>query len=61
MDDDWVSRSILHLVEEEKFMAEGAGAASLGVLLAVPDILPELRNKKYLSHLLTNVFLYFQL
>lgn len=46
VDDDWVSQGILHLIEEEKFVAEGAGATSLGALLAVPNILPELREKK---------------
>lgn len=45
VDDDWISRAILHLVEYENLVAEGAGATSLSALLAVPDILPELHGK----------------
>ncbi|XP_063831104.1 L-threonine ammonia-lyase-like [Ostrinia nubilalis] len=45
VDDDWIARAILHLVENEKMVAEGAGATSLSALLAVPDVLPELKGK----------------
>ncbi|XP_047033981.1 L-threonine ammonia-lyase-like [Helicoverpa zea] len=44
--DDWTARAILHLMEEEKVIAEGAGAISLGALMSMPDILPELKGKK---------------
>ncbi|KAJ8723861.1 hypothetical protein PYW07_007841 [Mythimna separata] len=44
--DDWTARAILHLIEEEGIVAEGAGAISLGALLNIPNILPELKHKK---------------
>ncbi|CAH0756473.1 unnamed protein product [Diatraea saccharalis] len=45
VDEDWITRAILHLLENENFIVEGAGAVSMSALLAVPDILPELREK----------------
>lgn len=36
---------MLHLTEQEKLVVEGAGAVGLAALLAVPQILPELRGK----------------
>ncbi|KAI8424962.1 hypothetical protein MSG28_006867 [Choristoneura fumiferana] len=45
VDDDWIARAMLHLTEQEKLVVEGAGAVGLAALLAVPQILPELRGK----------------
>ncbi|XP_049877862.1 L-threonine dehydratase catabolic TdcB-like [Pectinophora gossypiella] len=45
VDDDWIMRAILHFAEEEKLVAEGAGATSLSALMAMPNILPELKDK----------------
>ncbi|CAH0400541.1 unnamed protein product [Chilo suppressalis] len=45
VDDDWITRAVLHLVESEKIVVEGAGAVSMSALLAVPEIIPELREK----------------
>lgn len=38
---------MLHLVEEEKLVVEGAAAASLASFMSIPDILPELKEKTY--------------
>ncbi|KAH9639289.1 hypothetical protein HF086_014153 [Spodoptera exigua] len=43
---DFTARAIVHLIEQEKLIAEGAGAISLGALMCMPDILTELRGKK---------------
>ncbi|XP_030029651.2 L-threonine dehydratase catabolic TdcB [Manduca sexta] len=45
VNDDSLTRAILHLAEEEKVITEGAGAISVAALLAAPNILPELQNK----------------
>ncbi|XP_059053345.1 putative threonine dehydratase isoform X1 [Achroia grisella] len=45
VNDDWISRAVLHLTEEERFVADGAGATSLSALFGLPNILPELRGK----------------
>ncbi|XP_045533058.1 L-threonine ammonia-lyase-like isoform X2 [Pieris brassicae] len=45
VNDDCISRAMLHLVEEEKLIVEGAGAASLATFMSMPNILPELRKK----------------
>ncbi|XP_073949974.1 L-threonine ammonia-lyase-like [Choristoneura fumiferana] len=49
VDDDWIARAMLHLTEQEKLVVEGAGAVGLAALLAVPQILPELRGKTVVS------------
>ncbi|XP_026742968.1 uncharacterized protein LOC113504741 [Trichoplusia ni] len=46
VDDDWIARAVLHLLEQENLVSEGAGAIALGSLLCLPDILPELHGKK---------------
>ncbi|XP_075983190.1 L-threonine ammonia-lyase-like [Anticarsia gemmatalis] len=43
--DDWVTRAILQLAEEEQFIAEGAGAVALAAILSEPNVVPELRDK----------------
>ncbi|XP_047512267.1 L-threonine dehydratase catabolic TdcB-like isoform X2 [Pieris napi] len=45
VNDDCISRAMLHLVEEEKLIVEGAGAASLAAFMSMPNILPELKKK----------------
>ncbi|KAJ0173577.1 hypothetical protein K1T71_010726 [Dendrolimus kikuchii] len=45
VDEDWIARAILHMVEEEKIALEGAGVISLAALFAVPNVLTELRGK----------------
>ncbi|XP_035449930.1 L-threonine dehydratase catabolic TdcB-like [Spodoptera frugiperda] len=47
--DDFTARAIVHLIEMEKIIAEGAGAISLGALMCMPDILPELQGKKVVT------------
>lgn len=42
--EEWIALSILHLVETEKCVVEGAGAAGLAAILA--GHLPELKGKK---------------
>ncbi|CAG4954089.1 unnamed protein product [Parnassius apollo] len=45
IDDDWIAKALLHLVEDEKFIAEGAAAAPLASLMALPRALIELKDK----------------
>ncbi|XP_004924564.2 L-threonine ammonia-lyase isoform X1 [Bombyx mori] len=45
VEDNWISRAILHLTEEEKMVTEGAGATALSAFFATPIILPELKGK----------------
>ncbi|CAH1637802.1 unnamed protein product [Spodoptera littoralis] len=47
--DDFTARAIVHLIEMEKIIAEGAGAISLGALMCMPDILTELQGKKVVT------------
>lgn len=43
--EEWISLAILHLVELEKCVVEGAGASGLAAILA--GQLDELKNKKF--------------
>lgn len=43
--EDWIARAILHLVEQERFVVEGAGACPLAAILG--NLVPELKSKKY--------------
>ncbi|KAL0819571.1 hypothetical protein ABMA28_007662 [Loxostege sticticalis] len=45
VNDDWISRAVLHLADDEKIVTEGAGASSFSSLMADPDIVPEIRGK----------------
>ncbi|KAI5633016.1 pyridoxal-phosphate dependent enzyme domain-containing protein [Phthorimaea operculella] len=45
VDDDWIARAVNHMAEEERLVVEGAGATALGALFAMPDLMPELKNK----------------
>ncbi|KAJ2953369.1 hypothetical protein O0L34_g959 [Tuta absoluta] len=45
VDEDWIARAVCHMAEHEKLVVEGAGATSLSVLFAMPNLLPELENK----------------
>lgn len=47
--EDWIARSILHLIEKERLVVEGAGACPLAAILA--DLVPELKTKKYVLRL----------
>lgn len=42
--EDWVMRGILHVIEEEKFVVEGAGATTIATIMA--GLLPNLKGKK---------------
>jgi len=42
---EWIAISILRLVEMEKAVVEGGGAAGVAAILA--GLLPELKGKKY--------------
>ncbi|XP_045776864.1 L-threonine ammonia-lyase-like [Maniola jurtina] len=41
--DDWIARAVLHLVENERIVAEGAGACPLAAILG--NLVPELKTK----------------
>ncbi|CAH2231689.1 jg2347 [Pararge aegeria aegeria] len=41
--DDWIARAILHLVEDERFVVEGAGACPLAAILG--NLVPEFKAK----------------
>ncbi|XP_026494237.1 L-threonine ammonia-lyase-like [Vanessa tameamea] len=41
--EDWIARAILHLVENERFVVEGAGASPLAAILG--NLVPELKTK----------------
>lgn len=45
VNEDWIARSILHLVEKERFVVEGAGACPLATIIG--NLVPELKLKKY--------------
>ncbi|KAJ8714084.1 hypothetical protein PYW08_007704 [Mythimna loreyi] len=42
--EDWVARAIMHIIEEEKFNVEGAGAVGMAALMC--GLLPNLKGKK---------------
>ncbi|XP_049877860.1 L-threonine ammonia-lyase-like [Pectinophora gossypiella] len=42
--EDWVARAIMHLVEDEKFIVEGAGATTYASVMA--GLFPNLKGKK---------------
>ncbi|KAJ0173576.1 hypothetical protein K1T71_010725 [Dendrolimus kikuchii] len=42
--EDWVARAIMHIVEQERFVVEGAGAVSVAALMA--GLFPNLKGKK---------------
>lgn len=44
MNEDWIARAILHLVEQEKYVVEGGGAVGVAAIMA--GLLPELVGKK---------------
>ncbi|KAM3960493.1 L-threonine ammonia-lyase-like [Aphomia sociella] len=41
--EDWVARAIMHLVEEERFVVEGAGAVTIAAIMA--GLFPNLKGK----------------
>ncbi|XP_039757851.1 L-threonine ammonia-lyase-like isoform X2 [Pararge aegeria] len=44
VNEDWIARAILHLVEQEKYVVEGGGAVGVAAILA--GLVPELAGKK---------------
>ncbi|CAH0594300.1 unnamed protein product [Chrysodeixis includens] len=42
--EDWVARAIMHIVEEERFVVEGAGAVTVASVMA--GLFPNLKGKK---------------
>lgn len=48
--EDWIARAILHLVELERIVVEGAGACPLAAILG--NLVPELKTKKYVLYIL---------
>ncbi|CAB3245691.1 unnamed protein product [Arctia plantaginis] len=44
VNEDWVARAVMRLVEEEKFVVEGSGATGVAALIA--GLLPNLKGKK---------------
>ncbi|XP_059050841.1 L-threonine ammonia-lyase-like [Achroia grisella] len=42
--EDWVARAIMHLVEEERFVVEGAGSVTIAAVMA--GLFPNLKGKK---------------
>lgn len=42
--EDWVTRSIMHIVDEDKLVVEGAGAVTVAALMA--GLFPNLKGKK---------------
>ncbi|XP_012544440.1 L-threonine ammonia-lyase [Bombyx mori] len=42
--EDWVARAIMHIVEEERFVVEGAGAVAVAAIMA--GLFPNLKGKK---------------
>lgn len=44
MREDWVARAIMHIIEEEKVVVEGAGAVGIAGILA--GLFPNLKGKK---------------
>ncbi|XP_068618949.1 L-threonine ammonia-lyase-like [Battus philenor] len=42
--EDWVARAVMHIVEEERFVVEGAGAVSVAAIMA--GLFPNLKGKK---------------
>ncbi|XP_053614044.1 uncharacterized protein LOC128677320 [Plodia interpunctella] len=45
--EDWIARAMLHLIEKEKLIVEGAGACPLAAILG--NIVPELKTKHVVS------------
>ncbi|XP_072929811.1 L-threonine ammonia-lyase-like [Epargyreus clarus] len=43
VNEDWIARSILHLMEKERFIVEGAAACSLAAIIG--ELVPELKLK----------------
>lgn len=44
MNEDWLARAILLLVEQEKYVVEGGGAVGIAAIMA--GMVPELKGKK---------------
>ncbi|XP_068618936.1 L-threonine ammonia-lyase [Battus philenor] len=44
VNEDWIARAILRLVEQEKYVVEGGGAVGVAAIMA--GLVPELANKK---------------
>ncbi|XP_047033511.1 L-threonine ammonia-lyase-like isoform X3 [Helicoverpa zea] len=44
VNEDWIARAILHLIEQEKYVVEGGGA--IGVAAIMAGLVPELAGKK---------------
>lgn len=47
MNEDWIARAILRLVEQEKYVVEGGGAVGVAAIMA--GLVPELAKKKYVK------------
>ncbi|XP_075982836.1 L-threonine ammonia-lyase-like [Anticarsia gemmatalis] len=45
--EDWVARAIMHIVEEEKFVVEGAGAVCVAAIMA--GLFPNLKGKRVVA------------
>lgn len=44
MNEDWIARAILRLIEQEKYVVEGGGAVCVAAIMA--GLVPELEGKK---------------
>lgn len=44
MNEDWIARAILRLIEQEKYVVEGGGAVCVAAIMA--GLVPELAGKK---------------
>lgn len=53
VNEDWIARSILHLMEQERCVVEGAGACPLAAIIG--NLVPELKLKKYI---MDNIIIY---
>ncbi|KOB70555.1 Pyridoxal phosphate-dependent enzyme and Amino acid-binding ACT domain containing protein [Operophtera brumata] len=42
--EDWVARAVMHIVEDERFVVEGAGAVTVAAIMA--GLFPNLKGKK---------------
>lgn len=42
--EDWVARAIMHFMEDERYVVEGAGAVTIAAIMA--GLFPNLKGKK---------------
>lgn len=44
--ESWIGQAMLHMMEHERYVVEGAAACPLAAIIG--QLVPELKNKKYL-------------